>query len=384
MVEDEDEALLQTAEEMAKHSLMEDIICPQAMLTQGASTCTVFYSLSEDMLPNDLNGDRATKSPPHRPTLEQAAKQFRNLSHISLMTNINSTTGSYSQLSYVGQDCQCMPPALAQLYGSRVHCLDLSFNCLTSLDGVGKFFNLEELVLDNNNLGDSIVIPSLPRLHTLSLNKNNICNLELLLTKVLNHLPSLTYLSLLGNTACPNQLSDAEKDDEDYQRYRYYVLHRMPGLHFLDSTRVSTVERSEASRRGRFMKVISPDTTHMGDVPTNPRPPFKLLAGYDHVGSRYLTVLKTYVGHQNFTVIMFTNLKFLKYHRIQGIVDSSVSSLSKLTLKEVDSNVGSSDYTPLPLSKREMGDHIGAYGKCRYRYSGKNSEGNRFIRNNDL
>nr|CAD7440730.1 unnamed protein product [Timema bartmani] len=222
------------------------------------------------------------------------------------------------QLSYVGQDCQCMPPALAQLYGSRVHCLDLSFNCLTSLDGVGKFFNLEELVLDNNNLGDNIVIPSLPRLHTLSLNKNNICNLELLLTKVLSYLPSLTYLSLLGNTACPNQLSDAEKDEEDYQRYRYYVLHRMPGLHFLDSTRVSAVERLEASRRGRFMKVISPETTN------------------------------------------------------------------KLTLKEVDSNVGSSEYTPLPLSKREMGDHIGAYGKCRYRYSGKNSEGNRFIQNNDL
>ena len=34
-------------------------------------------------------------------------------------------------------------------------------------------------------------------------------------------LPNLTYLSLLGNTACPNQLTSLENDDEDYQRYRF-------------------------------------------------------------------------------------------------------------------------------------------------------------------
>jgi hypothetical protein len=45
-------------------------------------------------------------------------------------------------------------------------------------------------------------------------------NLELLLTKIAHNLPLLHYLSLLGNAACPNQLSDADKDEEDYQRYR--------------------------------------------------------------------------------------------------------------------------------------------------------------------
>ena len=48
-----------------------------------------------------------------------------------------------------------------------------------------------------------------------------ISNLETLLSKVAHNLPSLHYLSLLGNLACPNQLSDVEKDEEDYQRYRY-------------------------------------------------------------------------------------------------------------------------------------------------------------------
>lgn len=32
--------------------------------------------------------------------------------------------------------------------------------------------------------------------------------------------PSLEYLSLLGNEACPNQLVSLDKDEDDYQRYR--------------------------------------------------------------------------------------------------------------------------------------------------------------------
>ncbi|XP_063237578.1 leucine-rich melanocyte differentiation-associated protein-like [Bacillus rossius redtenbacheri] len=234
--------------------------------------------------------------------------------------NTSAVTFFDKRLSYVGQDCQRLPRALAQLYGSQVHCLDLSFNCLRSLDGVERFSGLEELVLDNNCLSDGIVVPCLPRLHTLSLNKNSITRLELLLTKISHSLPSLTYLSLLGNIACPNQLSDSEKDDEDYQRYRYYVLHRLPGLLFLDSTRVSPQERTEALCRGQYMKVVSPDNSN------------------------------------------------------------------KLLLKKVDNEMGTEalDYTPLPLTNRDISDHKGVYGKCRYRYSGKHSEGNRFIRNNDL
>ncbi len=48
----------------------------------------------------------------------------------------------------------------------------------------------------------------------------------------------LTYLSLLGNSACPNEL--VAKDEEDYQRYRYYVIHSLPNIRFLDSRPVTT------------------------------------------------------------------------------------------------------------------------------------------------
>lgn len=218
------------------------------------------------------------------------------------------------RLSFVGQECHRLPSVLAKLYGPRVISLDLSYNCLTTLSGVEQFPNLQELILDNNQLPDSTMFPSLPNLHTLSLNKNCIVNLELLITKVSHQLPSLRYLSLLGNKACPNQLSDQDKDEEDYQRYRYYVIHHLPKLDFLDSSQVKLSERQEAQRKGQFMRIMRPTASPSLEE------------------------------------------------------DASSGSL----------------YTPLPNTRREITDHQGAYGRCRYRYSGKHSEGNRFIQNKDL
>ncbi|KAF4525099.1 hypothetical protein B566_EDAN006321 [Ephemera danica] len=161
-------------------------------------------------------------------------------------------------LSYVGQDCERIPPVLAQVYGARARCLDLSFNCLTSLAGLERFTGLQSLVLDNNMLPDSFHLPRLPYLHTLSLNKNKLSDLDTLLQQVSNHAPHVRHLSLLGNIACPNQLSDESKDEDDYRRYRYYVLYRLPELQFLDSSVVTEYERAEAQRRGRFMRVVKP------------------------------------------------------------------------------------------------------------------------------
>lgn len=43
-----------------------------------------------------------------------------------------------------------------------------------SLDGLEKFSQLEELVLDNNALDDDIKFPMLKNLHTVTLNKNRV------------------------------------------------------------------------------------------------------------------------------------------------------------------------------------------------------------------
>ncbi|XP_006818104.1 leucine-rich melanocyte differentiation-associated protein-like [Saccoglossus kowalevskii] len=221
-----------------------------------------------------------------------------------------------NQVSYIGFDIDSIPEFIIKKYGSSAKRLDLSFNCLRTLEGIDKFLNLQELVLDNNNLDDTLVFPHLPHLHILTVNKNKITDIDAFVDKVRENLPSLEYLSLLGNIACPNELSAPDKDEEDYQRYRYFVLYRLPNLKFLDSNPVSYNERCEAKRVGSYMKIVKPPE-EMFDGEESQSPP-------------------------------------------------------------------TSPYTPLPQSVKEGGQHKGTFGQCRYMYYGRHSEGNRFIRNNDL
>ncbi|XP_017301713.1 leucine-rich melanocyte differentiation-associated protein [Diaphorina citri] len=63
-------------------------------------------------------------------------------------------------------------------------------------------------------------------------------------------------------------MTDSEKDEEDYQRYRYFVLYNLPQLQFLDSRKVKEDERREALRRGQYCKVAKPPAQHSGDEAT--------------------------------------------------------------------------------------------------------------------
>ncbi|KAF9410180.1 hypothetical protein HW555_010658 [Spodoptera exigua] len=240
------------------------------------------------------------------------SKRVEQISHVSVIIEEGNV-----QLSYCGQECRRIPPALQKMYGNKVKCLDLSYNCIETLKGLEQFSRLEELILDNNKLGDAVSFPYLSNLKTLSLNNNEITDLEELVNKISKHFPALTYLSLLSNKACPNQLSDVDKDDSDYQRYRYYVIYMLPNLRFLDSRRVSSAERKEAATRGEFMRVRRPPS-HEFSTPFTP------------------------------------------------------SLQPKPAMR------------PLPLDLGSLGKHRGAYGKCSYKYTGKHSEGNRFILNSDL
>ncbi|XP_012656875.1 leucine-rich melanocyte differentiation-associated protein [Otolemur garnettii] len=220
---------------------------------------------------------------------------------------------SGTQVSYIAQDCREIPEHLGRDCGHFAKRLDLSFNLLRSLEGLSAFRSLEELILDNNLLGDDLVLPRLPRLHTLTLNKNQITDLEYLLDHLAEVTPALEYLSLLGNVACPNELVSLEKDEEDYKRYRCFVLHKLPNLKFLDAQKVTRQEREEAMVRGAFMKVVKP----------------------------------------------------------KGASEDAAAAPEL-------------HYTPLPSASRELTSHRGVLGKCRYIYYGKNSEGNRFIRDDQL
>ncbi|XP_013414951.1 leucine-rich melanocyte differentiation-associated protein [Lingula anatina] len=227
-----------------------------------------------------------------------------------------AVTVQNGQLSFMGYDCDRIPDHLAKSYGAVTRTLDLSFNRISTLDGLENFPNLEELILDNNEVDDSINIPQMTKLHTISLNKNRISDLESLLEQINKNCPSLTFLSLLGNVACPNQLSSLDKDDDDYRRYRMYVLYRVPRLKFLDSSPVKEAERAEAKRQGAFLSVVRPADTE-DDNPDMESPT-------------------------------------------------------------------ASQYTPLSTSLREGGGKGGVLGVSKYVYYGRHSEGNRFIKNNDL
>ncbi|NXA49552.1 LRMDA protein, partial [Nothocercus julius] len=138
----------------------------------------------------------------------------------------------------------------------------VAFVVCRSLEGLKTFSSLEELILDNNLLGNDLLLPRLPHLHTLTLNKNQISfqrnTCKILLDHLAEVVPSLRYLSLLGNVACPNELVSKDKDEDDYQRYRYFVVHKLRNLKFLDTRKVTKSEREEALVRGAFMKVVKP------------------------------------------------------------------------------------------------------------------------------
>ncbi|XP_061692937.1 leucine-rich melanocyte differentiation-associated protein isoform X3 [Syngnathoides biaculeatus] len=165
-----------------------------------------------------------------------------------------------THISYIGHDCKDIPEFLGDSYGDFARRLDLSFNQLRTLAGLKTFTELEELVVDNNLLGNDLRLPRLPNLHTLTLNKNKLTDIEALLEHLADVTPSLEYLSLLGNEACPNQLVSPDKDEDDYQRYRYFVLHKLPQLKFLDTRKVTRKEVMEAQARGAFMKVVKPNS----------------------------------------------------------------------------------------------------------------------------
>lgn len=178
---------------------------------------------------------------------------------------------------------------------------------------LNQFPYLEELICDNNLLTEESKYPELHNLKLLSCNKNRIKNIHIFIDKVKALFPSLTYLSLLGNEACPNELIDENKDEYDYAKYRKYVIHRLPSLKFLDCYEITQTEREQVTKNSSVF--------------------------YDTIS----------------------------YKHEQTLFNESQNIPNFTPLKEETS----------PMKQTE-------FGVCKYTYYGKQSEGNRFIRNDDL
>ncbi|GAB0091990.1 hypothetical protein DMENIID0001_069190 [Sergentomyia squamirostris] len=227
-----------------------------------------------------------------------------------------------------------IPDPIINLYHNRVFQLDMSFNKLTSISGLSLFSTLEELIFDNNQLGHITFSPN-KNLKLLSLNNNMIKNLDYLLDNIKESFPHLDYLSLLGNPCCPFPIyvtSTGSIDERVYQKYREKVLNHLPGLQFLDSTPIRLDER---------MKLLE-----------------KLPPIYPAECDRRIE----------------------KFTQISGIVRKTFSSIHQGRFGKSRPTT----YNPLPPTVRGGQQNRGAYVKCKFKYVGAHSEGNRFILNKDL
>eukprot|EP00759_Apiculatamorpha_spiralis_P023126 PhF_6_TR27005/c0_g1_i3/m.39429 len=181
-----------------------------------------------------------------------------------------------------------VPPEVMQ-HAPSVKSADFSFNALTDLSNLSSFRSLETLVLDNNELTSLDSLPELPRLITLWINKNSLKDIEGVLSVIAKRCPRLQYLSLLGNPCCSNELTGGAT--AEYNRLRLYVLYRVPTLKFLDAAPVTEQEREDAKKQGSYSKVIKlADTT--SDTTAAPQSPGASDGAAANIGNAKLNFFK--------------------------------------------------------------------------------------------
>lgn len=113
--------------------------------------------------------------------------------------------------------------------------LDLSFNMISGFDGLESLVELEELSLFKNRITVLEHFPILPKLRLLSLGRNKIADLNEV--PHLYKLKALRVLTLIGNPISGKEI------------FRLTVLAYLQGLHFLDYTRVTANEVTDAKER---------------------------------------------------------------------------------------------------------------------------------------
>ena len=141
--------------------------------------------------------------------------------------------------------------------------------------------HLVKLDLSDNKLRTLARLPPLPRLHTLLLDKNKLSSIAALQP---SSLPSLTTLWLNNNqlselsslldtlhavapqlsylsmlrNPCVPDMYGREEEAEAYQRHRWLVVRRLRALQLLDASPVTALERREADTRTDLSAVARP------------------------------------------------------------------------------------------------------------------------------
>ncbi|XP_055343294.1 leucine-rich melanocyte differentiation-associated protein-like [Paramacrobiotus metropolitanus] len=222
------------------------------------------------------------------------------------------TTTEKDQIGYkicfVGSQLQNFEECLAEFENleessnidiGSVYYMDISYNCLRNLRGLRIFSHLEVLILDNNELDDHLHLPLLTNLKVLSLNKNNICDLDNFLSRTQIACPFVNHLSLICNPACPTQLSKKNYSEDDYHLYRLKVLRAFPILRFLDSEKITADERNELNQAEMHPRLAKRASGTIFRVETYCSPGEVLLDRSCQKTAKYGKLVRQYVGAQS-------------------------------------------------------------------------------------
>lgn len=167
--------------------------------------------------------------------------------------------GSSTEHTLVSQGLETLSDEFIETFSKTATKLDLSSNCIKSGEWLSKFPNLETLILDKNNIQSlsALKFPKNKTVKTLWINNNKIEDAKTFLDSVQALFPELTYLSMLKNPVTPDMYF-SEGEAEAYQRFRYYVIHRLKKLECLDATEIDIAEKKEAERVGHLMGIAKP------------------------------------------------------------------------------------------------------------------------------
>ena len=126
----------------------------------------------------------------------------------------------------------------------NVDYVDVSHNSLTDLRFLYGFNRLKVLSADYNEISSLQTCPKLPNLDTLTLNSNQISDVDGLVHEILEKLPRLDNLSLMKNPCCP--YFNIGVTEADITAYRLRIISKLPKLKILDGSAITSQERLDA------------------------------------------------------------------------------------------------------------------------------------------
>ncbi|CDW86459.1 cation channel family protein [Stylonychia lemnae] len=221
----------------------------------------------------------------------------------------------------------------AQSKASSIVEIDLAYNQLSNAGGLDVFPNIKILILDHNDFTSIVSLPSLQKLETLSLSYNAIRDQESFLFQVSQKFPSLRHLNVMKNPM--NPMFDSE---EKYEVFRATVKIWLPSLITLDGTDFASnqdmIKQKQKEIESKKQKVVQqeskkPQKTQLTSIPEEKaaRAADKKKAGN---GDDLLNDLKkNAAGGKGKGTFEFNQRAYKKYHSSRSLLERILKSHSE-------------------------------------------------------